>query len=104
MCGVASDEAVACCGSDSHGQARPPKGMFTSVSASNLFTCGMWTTGTVACWGDDVSGRASPPEGRFKSVSAGYDYPCGVRSDESVTCWGELNRLRQPHTGQAPTL
>ena len=74
------------------GQATPPDGSFTSVSAGSYHTCGVKTDGSVACWGADHNGQSTPPVGSFASVSAGAAYvsahTCGVKTDGSVACWG----------------
>ena len=93
-CGVMTDGAVACWGSDSDGETTPPGGEFISVSAGDDHTCGVRTDGSVACWGSNTSfgefaGQATPPAGQFISVSAGYDHTCGIRADASVACWGD---------------
>ena len=71
-----------------YGQATPPEGIFTSVSAGEFHTCGIRTDGTVACWGSNQYGQAAPPDGVFSSVSAGDRHTCGVRIDGTVACWG----------------
>ena len=56
-CGVKTDGAVECWGSNEDfdgnivGQAAPPGGSFTSVSAGVFHTCGVETDGSVECWG-----------------------------------------------------
>src|SRR5205085_10727557 len=42
------------------GQATPPAGTFTQVSAGYIHTCGVNTDGTVACWGYNGSGQSTP--------------------------------------------
>ena len=54
-----------------YGQATPPAGTFTQVSAGMYHTCGVRTDGTLACWGNNNSGQATPPGGTFTQVSAG---------------------------------
>ena len=39
-------------GEDAQGEATPPLGVFTSVSAARDKTCGITTNKTVVCWGD----------------------------------------------------
>ena len=96
-CGVQRDGSVACWGSNYAnsiwlGQATPPAGEFTSVSAGGVIggghTCGVRRDGSVACWGRDRDGQATPPAREFASVSAGFRHTCGVRRDGSVACWG----------------
>ena len=46
-----TDGSVACWGNGDFGQATPPAGEFSSVSAGYGYTCGVRTDGAVACWG-----------------------------------------------------
>jgi hypothetical protein len=41
-----------------YGQATPPAGAFTQVSAGYLHTCGVRSDGTGVCWGDNSDGQA----------------------------------------------
>ena len=43
------------------GQANPPPGAFTAISASYYHSCGVLTGGRVMCWGNNESGQAAPP-------------------------------------------
>ncbi|MBK6847393.1 MAG: hypothetical protein IPG96_07565 [Proteobacteria bacterium] len=81
---------MACWGRNDRGQATPPPGEFSSVSAGNGYACGVRTNGTLACWGSDTYGKAAAPlGGTFSSVSAGNQHTCAVRSTGTVTCWGD---------------
>ena len=93
-CGVKTDQSVACWGCNDYGQATPPAGNFSSVSAGAYHTCGVKTDQTVACWGHNVDGAATPPGGSFSSVSAGYYHTCGVKTDGKASSAG-AQRLRQ---------
>ncbi len=106
-CGVKTDVAVVCWGSDEHGQSTPPIGKFATVSAEMNHTCGVRTDGLIACWGSivDVDGFSvnltQPPTGKFAAVSAGGYHTCGVRTDASVACWGEVTReVSSPPSGE----
>ncbi len=83
-----TDGTLACWGDDTYGQATPPTGTFTHVSAGYGHTCGVRTDGTLACWGWNDAGQASPPEGIFTQVSAGYAHTCAVKTNGLVLCWG----------------
>jgi hypothetical protein len=87
-CGLRIDDTIACWGGGAYGQATPPSGTFSSVSAAWDCTCGVMTNGTAACWGYNQTGQATPPSGTFSSVSAGFDFTCGVKTDGTVACWG----------------
>jgi hypothetical protein len=87
-CGVQTDGTLACWGLDDVGQATPPAGIFTQVSAGLSHSCGLQTDGTVTCWGWNLSGEATPPSGTFTQVSAGDLFSCGLRTDRSIACWG----------------
>ena len=64
-CGVKTDGTVACWGDNTYGQATPPAGTFTAVSAGRFHTCGVKTDATVACWGRNGNGQSTPPAGTF---------------------------------------
>ena len=101
-CWVKADKTIACRSSYAgQGQASPPRGEFSSVSAKYGHNCGVRTVGSVACWGRDYDGQASPPVGDFTAVSAGWFHSCGVRPDGTVACWGNVEFGRaSPPTGE----
>jgi hypothetical protein len=88
-CGVRSDGTLACWGDNTGGEASPPAGTFTSVSAGVSVACGLRTDGTIACWGDNTDGEASPPAGSYASVSVGANYACGIQAAGTIACWGD---------------
>ena len=53
-CGLKTDGTVVCWGENIYGQATPPDGTFSLVSAGGLHTCAVTTGGTVACWGSQA--------------------------------------------------
>ena len=91
------------------GQATPPEGAFTAVSAGAHHTCGLRDTGEIACWGWNKmptgwnaetqeseyanTGQATPPEGAFTAVSAGAYHTCGLRDTGEIACWGANDGL-----------
>ena len=82
VCGVQMNGAVTCWGGSNDGQATPPGGAFTLVSAGLMHTCGVRVEdGSVDCWGSNEQGQSSPPNGAFTSVSAGWVHTCAVRVD-----------------------
>ena len=83
--------SLACWGRDDYGQATPPSGTFTVVSAGHLHSCGVRTDGSLACWGSSGSGQATPPSGTFTAVSAGNWHTCGVHTNGTLVCWGEIS-------------
>ncbi len=95
-CSIKIDQTIVCWGSNSHGQATPPAGAFTAISAGTLHTCAIREGGTLACWGKNDDGESTPPAGTFTSVSAGGDHSCGVKSDQTLSCWGR-NTQFPPH-------
>ena len=50
-CGVRLDGTVACWGDNSVGEADPPAGVSSQVSAGRDYTCGVRPPGTLECWG-----------------------------------------------------
>ena len=89
-CGLRTDGTLACWGRNGIGQATPPAGSFTAVSAGvepQLRPAGR--DGTLACWGDNGFGQASPPAGTFSAVSAGgFATAAALRTDGTLACWG----------------
>jgi alpha-tubulin suppressor-like RCC1 family protein len=79
-----SDGTVACWGNNSFGQATPPSGTFTQISAGGYYNCGVRADGTVGCWGQSPT----PPGGTFTQVAAGGSHTCGLKGDGTVACWG----------------
>ena len=78
--------AVECWGLDDDGQASPPTGEFTQITAGGYHTCALRPDGQVACWGSnrvfeycdefdcyyEDTWQATPPAGvLFRQVSAG---------------------------------
>ena len=91
-----TDGTLACWGWNGVGQATPPSGTFTAVSAGTHHTCAIRIDGTVHCWGANGVGQTAAPAGTFMSVTAGGGHTCAIRSDATLACWG-WNVL-----GQAP--
>ncbi|WP_277458288.1 MULTISPECIES: InlB B-repeat-containing protein [Methylococcus] len=93
-CEVRPDLKLACWGDDAYGQATPPTGVFTQVSAGERHSCGVRADASLACWGSnddwngDPLGQATPPAGAFTQVSVGYYHTCGLRSGGAAACWG----------------
>ena len=71
------------------GQATPPEGSYTAVSAGGYHTCAIRESGEIACWGDNSEGQADAPEGSFIAVSAGASHNCAIRENSGeIACWG----------------
>jgi PKD repeat protein len=95
-CGIKTDGTVTCWNHappwedddyNQYGEANPPNGTFSQVSAGWDHTCGIRSDGTVACWGNNDRNQATSPSGTFSQVSAG-SCSCGVRTDGTLACWG----------------
>ena len=71
-----------------YGQATPPDGSFTAVSAGGYITCGLRDTGEITCWGSNNYGLTTPPTGSFTAVSAGVNHSCAIREAGEIECWG----------------
>ena len=71
-----------CWGSDISGQAEPPVGEFTLVSAGGGHSCGLTASSTVRCWGDNVAAQSDSPVKAFTAVSVGSDHSCGLRAPQ----------------------
>ena len=70
------------------GQADPPEGTFTAISAGLSHACGIRTDGSATCWGNNSHGQASAPAGDFTAISTTGTRSCGVRTNGTATCWG----------------
>ena len=78
-----------CWGGNSRGQASPPAGRFSAVSAGGEHTCALRESGEIECWGARWrSPPTGPPAGRFSAVSAGYEHTCALRKSGGIACWG----------------
>ena len=78
------------------GQAAPPPGSFTAVSAGTYHTCAIRTGGAIECWGNNESGESDAPDGAYTAVSAGFESTCGLRGDGAITCWGRAYYSSKP--------
>ena len=89
-CGLRSDGAVECWGSNYFGQLDVPEESFTAVSSSYSHSCGLRQDGKVECWGSDASGKLDTPDGVYEAVSVGNsEFSCGLRDDGIIRCWGD---------------
>ena len=99
-CVLKNDGTLVCWGDVSFGQASPPWGSYTQVSAGRYHTCAVrdggdgTAGGTLACWGRDILGQATPPAGMtLSSLAAGYSHTCGLRQGDRIeVCWGRSAR------------
>lgn len=86
---------VASMGDNSKGQAAPPPGFLSGLTAGDDFTCAAKRDavdpakdGLVVCWGDNTYGQATPPPGT-KWVIAGGRLACGGGDNGPTVCWGD---------------
>ena len=106
-CGMSSDGAALCWGSNALGEfgtESPETGAFAPTRvASNLTfvalstggtTCGITTTGETYCWGSSGVALGSELTPRlitsmpFVSIAAGLTHACGLTADGTAYCWG----------------
>ncbi len=59
-CALATDNTIACWGYNEYGQADPPEGTFSHVSAGGTHSCAIDPAGDFHCWGQDNYGEATP--------------------------------------------
>lgn len=76
-----------------HGQARPPRGRFTSVVTGKFHSCGLHRNREVKCWGENAHGEANPPDRKFGMLAAGGHSTCGVTVGGKLVCWGKAAGL-----------
>jgi alpha-tubulin suppressor-like RCC1 family protein len=112
-CGLRTNGAAYCWGSNAYGQTGDDSNVdsyvpklvnggftWTNISAGYRYACGV-TSGAGYCWGDNgnenlgdgtVFTRDEPTlvlgGNTFTSVSAGYGATCGILSSTVVKCWG----------------
>lgn len=112
LCAIDTKGAVTCHGSNTHGQATPPKGEFMQVSAGRFHSCAISDTGELSCWGaghgaNDCRepswscGQSVVPKGKWSRVGAGAFHTCALRDDGHIVCWGRNDR-GQARAPQAP--
>ena len=102
-CGITTDKAAVCWGSNRYGQSSPPAGLeLTAISAGKDHTCGIDTDSTFVCWGDsdfydahhERSGELSlpPVDVKFTHIAVGASQTCGITTDKALVCWGEFSQ------------
>ncbi len=128
-CGLTTDGAAYCWGTNGYGKfgngttsATPtsaPEAVtggltFTAVSASIGHTCGVTTNGAIYCWGANNAGQLGIGDQTypmvtptavsggltFVAVSAGQLYSCGLTTSGAAYCWGD-NEYGQLGTGNS---
>ena len=103
-CGLRESGAIECWGSNNglewneetetfdvvhDGQATPPAGSFSAVSAGHSYTCAIRESGAIECWGSNSSGQTNAPAGSFSAVNAGNSHTCAIRAGSgAIECWG----------------
>ena len=102
-CGLRTDGQIRCWGQNDFsgygsttppttggptGQAAPPSGKFTAVSAGWEHACALNSNREIVCWGRNHNGQADPPDGQYEAISAGWDYSCALTDGGSIDCWG----------------
>lgn len=88
-CASDSSGAAGCWGYDEYGQASPPAGNFTQVSAGGYqHSCAISDSGELLCWGGDSYGALSPPAGSFTQISVGLYHGCVINGSGELLCWG----------------
>jgi Regulator of chromosome condensation (RCC1) repeat len=101
-CGITLRFSIFCWGDSTFGQAQPPPGRFSQVSAGQTAACAVAMNSNVACWGQGAHKSMKPPTGKFTQVTLGdtqaasFDfqvgfsgsYACAVTVLHAVTCWG----------------
>ena len=108
-CGAAAAAGIVQCwganGDADKGQADPPVGPFTAISAGYEHTCGIrppcqsdeasdgqsgghQSGGSIECWGDNAAGQSTPPAGSFTAVAAGRAHTCALSDAGTARCWG----------------
>lgn len=87
VCALKIDGQAACLGDQTHGQAAPPAGIFTSLSAGGGHTCALKENGEAVCWGE----ISDPPPGVFTRLISGEAHTCGLRPGGGMACWGDAS-------------
>ena len=120
-CYLDADGIVQCWGANGDadkGQADPPAGAFTAISAGYEHTCGIrparsspdnqsggqQSGGQIECWGDNASGQSTPPAGIFTAVAAGRAHTCALSDAGTAHCWGrnEYGQTDAPPAASPP--
>jgi alpha-tubulin suppressor-like RCC1 family protein len=88
-CGIrVDDDAIACWGDDTFGQASPPAGRYASVVAGDYHSCGIrMLDGGAICWGRNaVYYERFLPTGRAASLAIGVFFMCSLGADGQPIC------------------
>jgi alpha-tubulin suppressor-like RCC1 family protein len=86
-CAIDAYGRVVCWGDNAHGQATPPGGTFSALSAAGNYTCGIHSgAGAIECWGEVP---AAAPGGTFSALSAGLNHACAISATGVLICWGD---------------
>ena len=107
-CGITITQTVQCWGGI-EGQQIPEQvpGLFTQITASELYACGVRTDGSLLCWGHSHVLRFMPPAGlpntrttrahsagfgtKFVQVSCSAHHCCALDSNAHAHCFGYGN-------------
>ena len=96
-CGLRSNGAVECWGSNNVGQTSVPAGLVAKKLVAGVwYTCALPTSGGVRCWGDAVGLNSMPMDlvlnkpntGTFVDLFGGATWACAQSSTSQVTCFG----------------
>ncbi len=81
---------LTCWGDDSYGQASPPTGTYTALSAGDYYhACAIDLYGQAHCWGDPSDDMTSAPTDTLVAISAGGYHTSAIDTSGQLVCWGK---------------
>ena len=102
-CALRTNGQAECWGYNNDGQATPPSGTYTTITAGSWHTCALRTNGQAECWGDNEYGQATPPSGTYTTITAGLWHTCALRTNGPSRMLGPTTLAGRQRRPQAPT-
>ena len=90
-CGILKKSSeILCWGNNSHGETRPPKGKYVSITSGTDHTCALNRNHKVLCWGSNKEGQLDLPIGSYQEINGGGFSTCGLSSKREIACRGQF--------------
>ena len=109
-CGLRQDQTIACWGNNSAGQATPPQGSFTEITAGPGYACAIplpqGSPPALLCWGAPFPNGAEPllAQLSLSDIQAGNRFACGLTPKADMACLSIERRLPEITPGPFASL